>query len=126
MGKAMSSTKVYYNSACPVCAAGIRRQRARLHSCGEALEWIDVHADNDAVSDVGASLEFVRERLHVVDGDGNLHLGADAIAELLAMTPGQRPVARLARLPVVRHFLRAAYNAFAVALYRWNRRVGRW
>ena len=122
----MASTKVYYNSACPVCAAGIRSQRARLGSCGEALEWIDVHADNAAVSDVGTSLEFVRERLHVVDGEGNLHLGADAIAELMAVTPAQRPMARLARLPVVRNILGAAYNAFAAALYRWNRRVGRW
>lgn len=122
----MSTTKVYYNSACPVCAAGIRLQRARLRSCGKGLEWIDVHADNAAVSDIDASLEFVRERLHVVDGEGNLHLGADAIAELIAMTPRQRPIARLARLPAVRSLLGVAYNAFAAALYRWNRRVGRW
>ncbi len=122
----MSATKVYYNSACPVCAAGIRRQRVRLDPCGEALEWIDVHADNDAVSEAGADLEFVRERLHVVDGEGNLQVGADAVTELMAMTPGQRPAARLARLPVLRNLLRAAYNAFAAALYRWNRRVGHW
>ena len=122
----MPSVKVYYNSACPVCAAGIGRQRARLDSCGETLEWIDVHADNDAVSDVGASLEFVRERLHVVDGQGDVKVGADAITELMAMTAGQRLSARLARLPVLRNLLRTAYNAFAAALYRWNRRVGHW
>ena len=118
--------KVYYNSACPVCAAGIRRQRSRLESCAETVEWIDVHADNEAVENINADLEFVRERLHVTDRDGNLHVGADAVCELMAITPGQRLVARLARLPVARSLLRAAYNAFAAGLYRWNRRVGRW
>ncbi len=118
--------RVYYNSACPVCAAGIRHQRTRLEGCGEMVEWVDVHADNDAVGDIDADLEFVRERLHVTDRDGNLHVGADAVSELMAITPGQRLVGRLARFPVARSLLRAAYNAFAAGLYRWNRRVGRW
>lgn len=122
----MSATKVYYNSACPVCAAGIRHQRARLEPCGEALEWIDVHADNEAVSEIGAGLEFVRERLHVVDREGHLRVGADAVAELVALTPGQHGLAKLARLPAVNRFLGVTYNAFAALLYRWNRLLGHW
>lgn len=122
----MSATKVYFNSACPVCAAGIRHQRARLDTCGEALEWIDVHADSEAVSEIGAHLEFVRERLHVLDARGNLRVGADAVAELLALTPGQLGLAELARLPGAKSLLRASYNAFAALLYRWNRRRGHW
>ncbi|MGH8588498.1 MAG: DUF393 domain-containing protein, partial [Gammaproteobacteria bacterium] len=38
------SSKVYYNSACPVCNAGIKDQRRRMEACGiEGIEWVDVH-----------------------------------------------------------------------------------
>ena len=119
-------TKVYYNSACPVCDAGIRCQRGKLDACGASVEWIDVHADNQAAAEVGADLESVRERLHVVDAQGGLHVGADAITELMAATPRRQWAARLVRLPAVRQFARLVYNAFAALLYRWNRRRGRW
>ena len=119
-------TKVYYNSACPVCDAGIRCQRVKLDACRASVEWIDVHADNQAAAEIGADLEFVRERLHVVDAQGGLHVGADAITELMAATPRRHWAARLVRLPVVRQSARLAYNAFAVLLYRWNRWRRHW
>ena len=122
----MTRTRVYYNSACPVCDAGIRRQRRKLDGCGQPVVWIDVHENNEAVGEIGANLEFVRERLHVVDRNGDVHVGADAIAELMAETPRQRGAARFARLPGLRLLLRGAYNAFAAVLYRWNRRAGHW
>jgi len=56
------ASKVYYNSACPVCNAGIKDQRRRMEACGiEDIEWVDVHTNPEAVSEVGASLEQVRE-----------------------------------------------------------------
>ena len=119
-------TKVYYNSACPVCDAGIRCQRVKLDACGASVAWIDIHTENQVAAEIGADLEFVRERLHVVDAQGELHVGADAITELMASTPRRHIAARLVRLPVVRQFARLAYNAFAALLYRWNRRRGRW
>ena len=59
--------KVYYNSACPVCKAGIEGQMEKGSSC--EIQWADVHKDNALVSEVHAELEYVRERLHVVDRD---------------------------------------------------------
>lgn len=122
----MAKTKVYYNSACPVCAAGIAGQRGRLDGCSAEVEWIDVHADNARAAEVGAELEFVRERLHVVDESGAKRVGAEAFAVLWALTPGQGWLARLSRLPVIRTFLRWAYNGFAAVLYCWNRWNRRW
>ena len=122
----MAKTKVYYNSACPVCAAGIADQRGRMEGCGAAVDWIDVHADNAAAAEVAADLEFVRERLHVVDADGETRVGAEALAALWDLTPGQTRWARFARLPVVRTLLGWLYNAFAAMLYRWNRWNRRW
>jgi predicted DCC family thiol-disulfide oxidoreductase YuxK len=122
----MARTKVYYNSACPVCAAGIRQQQQRLEGCDADVEWIDVHKDNAAVAEVGADLEFVRERLHVVDEAGAVKVGSDAFATLWKVTPGQGTLARFSSLPVIRTCFRWAYNGFAAILYRWNRRNRRW
>ena len=124
----MARTKVYYNSACPVCDAGIKAQRRKLEGGDGAAEvdWIDVHADNAAAGEVGAELEFVRERLHVVDERGAVRVGSEAFTALWAITPKQDWLARVSRLPLLRTLFRWAYNAFAALLYRWNRWQRRW
>ena len=120
-------SKVYYNSACPVCNAGIKDQRQRMEACGiKDIEWVDVHENPEAVSEVGASLEQVRERLYVKDPDGRLNVGADAFTRLWSQTPGQRWLAKLFQLPVLRSFAQTAYNVFARLLYRWNRAKRHW
>jgi predicted DCC family thiol-disulfide oxidoreductase YuxK len=123
----MGKTRVYYNSACPVCNAGIEAERRRLEADGRRpVEWIDVHTHPEAVCEVGASLEAVRERLYVRDAAGRLAIGADAIAALCAETPGQRWLARLLRLPGISALARGSYNLFARGLYRWNRARRHW
>lgn len=119
--------KVYYNSACPVCKAGIQGQRRRMEALGiRDVEWVDVHTHPEAGSEVGVPLEQVRERLHVRNADGQLDVGAEAFTRLWAHTPGQRWLAWLGQLPVLRPLMRWAYNAFARRLYRWNRTRGHW
>jgi len=121
------STKVYYNSACPVCDAGIKDQRRRMETCGvKDVEWIDVHAHPDAVLELDAPLEKVRERLHVKTSTGQIDVGADAFLDLWAQTPGQQRLANLLRLPILKQFTRIAYNIFARLLYRWNRAMRHW
>jgi predicted DCC family thiol-disulfide oxidoreductase YuxK len=117
-------TTVYYNSACPVCDAGIRTQKDRMQGC--SVEWVDVHRNPSAITGLGASLEEVRERLHVKDSAGRIQVGAPALAELWSQTPGQRAWARAARLPLLGAAARLSYNVFARLLYRWNRMRGRW
>jgi predicted DCC family thiol-disulfide oxidoreductase YuxK len=122
----MSRIKVYYNSACPVCDAGIKGQRERMGTCPVEVEWIDIHRDAEATREIGVEREFVRERLHVVDESGKVRVGAEAFSALWRHTPGQRRLAGIIGLPVVRVLARWAYNAFAAALYAWNRASGRW
>jgi predicted DCC family thiol-disulfide oxidoreductase YuxK len=122
----VGKTKVYYNSACPVCNAGIEYQQRKLGDSSDEIEWIDVHSRNEAVCDLNQDLEAVRERLHVVDEAGELHVGADAFAELWSKTPGQGAWARVARVPGLRRVWRALYNGFAALLYRWNRINRHW
>jgi predicted DCC family thiol-disulfide oxidoreductase YuxK len=121
------ASKVYYNSACPVCNAGIKDQRRRMEARGiKDIEWIDVHTHPEAAADVDAPLEAVRERLRVRNPDGRVDVGADAFIRLWTQTPGQRWFAKIARLPVLKQLVQWGYNAFARRLYRWNRSRGNW
>lgn len=122
----MARIRVYYNSACPVCNAGIKGQQERMRDCPAAVDWIDIHSNGDAVREIGAQREFVRERLHVVDEKGELRIGSEAFAALWSQTRGQRWLARLVSIPGVNALTRWAYNVFARALYAWNRRHQRW
>lgn len=120
--KTKPAITVYYNTACPVCDAGIRSQRGRMADC--QVEWIDVHQDSGAATQLGVDLEAVRERLHVRGDDGKLHVGSDAMIELLVRTPRWRALGWLSRR--LDFVLRPLYDAFARQLYRWNRRRGHW
>jgi predicted DCC family thiol-disulfide oxidoreductase YuxK len=122
----MPKVRVYYNSACPVCNAGVTDQRRRMEACSADVEWIDIHANPHRVEDIGASQEFVRKRLHVVDEHGAVQVGSDAFHALWKRTPGQEHFARFIHLPLVRTAVRWMYNGFAALLYAWNRANRRW
>ena len=116
------TTTVYYNSACPVCEAGICYQRAQMQ--GRAVEFVDVHTQPGVAEQLGIDLEFLRERLHVRDAEGHMQTGERAFAALMAQTPSQRWLARLTR--PLRLLTGPLYNVVARLLYRWNRRRGNW
>jgi len=119
--------RVYYNSRCPVCDAGVRGQRRRMEAAGaEAVDWRDINAEPDALAACGASLDDVRRKLYAIDEDGRVHIGADAFIALWRATPGQRWLGGLVGAPIVRTLAHALYDWFADRLYAWNRRKGRW
>ena len=122
----MSKVRVYYNSACPVCDAGIGAHRRHMEACNVDAEWIDIHREPQRLEDIGATQEFVRERLHVVDESGAVRIGAEAFEALWDQTPPRRWLASVLRMPVIRVVAGPAYNGFAAGLYRWNRWRGRW
>jgi len=119
---------VYYNTKCPVCNAGIDFQRSRLARAARAgvIAFRDIKLEPDALARFGAGIEDVRRRLHAVDADGRLHLGADCAVAIWRNTPGDAWLGRLVGLPVVRPIARVVYDRFADLLYAWNRRKGRW
>lgn len=118
------STKVFYNSACPVCDAGIAHQKEKMRACN--VEWIDIHTNPSAASKLDTDVEFLRERLHIQDASGKVLVGAAAFASLWEQTPGQTLWAKVICWPVIRHAAELAYNLFAAALYRWNRWRRHW
>lgn len=125
------SLKVFYNSACPVCDAGITEQKKRFESDSENvqnIQWNDVHANNDLIdllnSDV--DLDFVRERLHIIDRHGEIQIGIDAFIALWKITPSEAWKARVVEKPVLYGISNICYNIFAFFLFRWNRFRRNW
>lgn len=123
----MEKIKVYYNSACPVCKAGIEDQQCRMQAQAVTdVEWLDVHVNPQHAQEVGVDLEAIRERLHVKSADGSVHVGTDAFAMLFNKTKEQRWLGKALQLPVVRPLAMLAYKVFARLLYRWNRAKRHW
>jgi predicted DCC family thiol-disulfide oxidoreductase YuxK len=119
---------VWYNTKCPVCNRGIERQNGRLVRAARSgvIEFRDINVEPDALARCGARLEDVRRRLHGVDADDQLYVGADCAIEIWRRTPGDFWLARVLGMPVLRQITRFGYDHFADLLYAWNRRKGRW
>jgi predicted DCC family thiol-disulfide oxidoreductase YuxK len=136
----MSSTvTVWYNTKCPVCNAGIEWQHRRLVRAARAgrqhrrlvraawagvIEFRDVNLEPDVLARFGAGVEDVRRRLHAVDAEGRLHVGADCAIAIWLRTPGDVWLGRVLSLPVIHPIARISYDRFADLLYAWNRRQG--
>ena len=90
------------------------------------IRWIDIHSHPEALKELGAAQDLVRERLHVVDEKGEVRIGADAFRVLWARTPGQERLAWVTGLPLLHPLAKGAYNIFAALLYAWNRARRRW
>jgi predicted DCC family thiol-disulfide oxidoreductase YuxK len=116
--------KVYYNSACPVCNAGINNQKNKMPSC--QIDWKDVHTQPGIYKEVSSNLELVRERLHAVDEKGEVKVGMDAFVVIWRNSPHERWKATLISFPVLRQISNFLYNVFAWFLYKWNRWKGHW
>lgn len=122
------SLVVWYNTRCPVCDAGIGRQRSKLLAAVKAglIEFRDINLEPEALRKYGAGLEDVRRRLHATDGTGHLLVGADVFIAMWRLTPGRAWLATLAGFWATRPVMRLAYDRFADLLYAWNRRKGHW
>jgi len=119
---------VWYNTRCPVCDAGIDRQRNKLLDAVRAgsISFSDINQQPDALAAYGASLDDVRRRLHATDEAGRLIVGADVAIAVWRVTAGEAWLARLFGNPVVLPLTRFVYDRFADVLFAWNRRKGHW
>lgn len=122
------SLVVWYNTRCPVCDAGIGRQRNKLLDAVKTgvIEFRDINREPETLVKFGATLEDVRRRLHATNEAGQLLVGADVVIAVWRLTPGERWLAAVAGNLIVRPATRFVYDRFADLLYAWNRRCGRW
>ena len=119
---------VWYNTRCPVCDAGIDRQRNKLLAAVQSgtIAFRDINLEPDALAPYGVSLEDIRRRLHATDAAGQLLVGADVAIAVWRLTRGEHWLAALTGNPMTRPVTRFVYDRFADILYAWNRRKGHW
>ncbi len=122
------SLTVFYNTRCPVCDYGISRQVSRLRAAVQAgdVAFRDINLEPQVLSASGVTLEDIRKRLHAIDGNGDLVVGADVAIALWRLTPGQAWLAALFGNRLFLPLTRFTYDNFARVLYAWNRRRGHW
>lgn len=128
MEPARPKLTVWYNTKCPVCNGGIEWQKSRLVRAARAgaIEFRDINLEPEALAPLGAGLEDVRRRLHAVDAEGRLHVGADCAIETWLRTPGHAWLGHLLSVPGIRAIAQVTYDSFADLLYAWNRRKRHW
>jgi predicted DCC family thiol-disulfide oxidoreductase YuxK len=119
---------VWYNTKCPVCNGGIKRQQTRLARAvrAGAIEFRDINLEPRALDRFGVGVNDVRRRLHGVVSNDQLYAGADCAIEIWLRTPGDVWLGRVLGLPVLRQITRFGYDRFADLLYAWNRCMGHW
>jgi predicted DCC family thiol-disulfide oxidoreductase YuxK len=117
---------VWYNTRCPVCAAGIDWQRNKLLAAVRAgkIAFKDINQDPEALAAHGALLDDIRRRLHAMNDDGHLIVGADVAIAIWRATPGEGWLASLFGNPVALPVTRFVYDRFADVLFAWNRWKG--
>lgn len=118
---------VCYNSACPVCRAGMERyQRIAAASARPLpLGWRDINVAPELFRHHGISFDMAMRRLYAFDGERMLR-GIDVIVAIWRRLPGwRRWLGALAGFPPVRPFAWFAYEMLvSYPVYRWSR--ARW
>ena len=119
---------VYYNTKCPVCDYGINRQQNKLIALARSgvIVFEDINLQPDALKHFGVEVDDIRRRLHALDGQGQLLVGADVAIAIWRLTPGEGWIATLFGNPIAILFTRFFYDRFADLLYVWNKRNQRW
>ncbi|MEP4315231.1 MAG: DUF393 domain-containing protein [Anderseniella sp.] len=118
----VSSTTIYYDGSCPLCATEIRHYRDQ--DSDQALAFVDV-SEADVLLPPDLSRQQAMTRFHVMSSDGSLIDWARAFAEVWARLPKWRWVARVAALPGAMRVLEAGYSASLLIRPAISRLFGR-
>jgi len=115
---------VFYNSACPVCNAGIESQKKKTPQ--HEVSWQDIHLDSRQAMNISSDIEKLRKYLHVTDTQGRVRMGIDAFIVIWKNSRNQHWLAKLVSLPLIYTLAKAGYFVFANGLYWWNRWKKHW
>ncbi len=118
----VSSTTIYYDGSCPLCATEIRHYRDQ--DSEQALAFVDV-SQTGVLLLPDLNRQQAMARFHVMARDGRLLDGARAFAEVWASLPKWRWAARAAALPGAMRVLEAGYSASLVIRPAISRLFGR-
>jgi predicted DCC family thiol-disulfide oxidoreductase YuxK len=107
---------VFFDGGCPLCSKEIAHYRGLRGA--ERIQWLDVTDGTLDLSPYGLDRLAVIKEFHVLDADGELHIGADGFLTLWAALPRYRWLYRVVSLLGLAPLLRRAYRRFAAWHFR--------
>jgi uncharacterized protein len=115
--------EIMYDPQCPVCNMEVNRYCRDAVRAGVRWRVADVAHRPELMQRYGLDTATARKRVYVLDDRGEMTSGMEAIVLIWSVLPGWQPLARFARLPVVRNVLHAGYDlVLAPTIWRWNER----
>jgi predicted DCC family thiol-disulfide oxidoreductase YuxK len=105
---------MFYDGGCPICRREVAHYR-RLDRAGR-VRWHDITADSRPLAGLGVGLREAQARLHALDRQGRLRVGAAAFVAVWRELPYWRWLARLADLPGGVALMDRVYRPYA----RWR------
>lgn len=112
-----SAITVFYDGACPLCAAEIGYYRRRRGA--DRVGWVDVSACPSENVAPGLTRDQALKRFHIQDADGRLISGGQAFAVLWTALPGYSWIGKLFRLKPLGWAIDHAYDGFL----KWRPRL---
>ena len=114
-------TEVLYNESCPICSREIDVYARAARRAGAPVTFMPLGTSD--LSAWGLDRDMAARRLYARLPDGRIVSGVAAFLATWDTLPGWRHVARVFRLPGVRHANDLVYDALlAPALYALHRR----
>ena len=105
---------IFHDDSCVIC----RTEMARFYSIYSAdMDLIALSHGTDELEQHGIKLEDALTLMHVIDEQGKLHIGMDAI-RLMYRRLGKPKTAWFTSLPVLRGFFEWLYPIFARHRYK--------
>ncbi|WP_308634728.1 thiol-disulfide oxidoreductase DCC family protein [Paenibacillus silvisoli] len=112
---------VLYDGTCNLCLGTVRKLK-ELQSSAD-LRFIPVQSLEETYEEIpgAASLDQAEllTKLHVVEADGTLHVGAASVVRILRTVKGLRWLAWLYRVPGLRIAADGLYRIIAAKRYDW-------
>ena len=102
---------VFYDGKCGLCAKEINHYRKVAPN--EIFDWQDVTNSTAVLEQTNISLAESLKKLHVIDLDGELHIGVDAFIVIWRQLKRWKILAFFVSLPIVRQVANFAYRVFA-------------
>ena len=103
---------VFHDGECPMCSREIALMRKI--DVSNAIHWVDITKDKQALADAGITYQQAMDRIHVADASQQLHTGIKGFMNVWEHLPYYRRL-----VPVIRHtplllpIMEAVYKVFA-------------
>lgn len=103
-------SKIFVDGNCIVCDFEIAHYK---RIAPELFEIIDISSPDFNAQTYGLEVNAVNKHMHVLDPEGNLHIGVDAFAHIWSRIKKYRIASQLIKNPLINPLAKVGYCLFA-------------